>query len=92
MISLAAANAVDVHSSWGKRELNPNLASAQGTFGTKGALIKVGLVGGLAGLEFVLTRRRPTGKLYRRFAFINFGAAGFVSGVAIHNYTVPGMR
>ena len=92
MISLATANALDVHSSWGKLELNPGLAGARGTFGMQGTLVKLGLQGGLAGLEFVLTRRHPTGKLYRRLAFINFGAAGLVGGVAIHNYRTPALR
>jgi hypothetical protein len=90
LASLAAANAIDVHSSWGKHELNPRLAAGpQDTFSTRGALIKLGLQGGIMGFEYLVTRGHPTGKFYRRLAWINFGAAGAITGVSVHNYTVP---
>src|SRR6266852_1230993 len=75
MLSLSAANAFDMHSSWGKHELNPALTSRAGTFGTHGALIKLGLQGGLMGLEYVVTRGHPTGKVYRVLSIVNFGAS-----------------
>src|SRR5262245_1515919 len=59
MFSLAAANAVDVHSSWGKHETNPLLAGANGSFGSRGSLIKLGLQGSIMGLEYLLTRGHP---------------------------------
>jgi len=38
VLSLAAANALDVHSSWGKHELNPALGfGRQAKFGVQGA-------------------------------------------------------
>jgi hypothetical protein len=40
---LVAANAMDIHSSWGKHELNPALAGPDCNFGREGALIKVAL-------------------------------------------------
>jgi len=87
--TLAAANALDVHSSWGKHELNSTLAGSAGTFGKQGALLKAGFQGGLLGLEFLVTRHRPSGKLYRTLSSINFGAAAAIGSVAAHNYTVP---
>jgi hypothetical protein len=88
--TLAVANALDMQSSWGKHELNPALASPAATFGRQGALIKLGLQGGLAGIEYLLTRGHPSGKLYRCLAVVNFSASAGMAAVAVHNYTVPG--
>src|SRR5262249_12975352 len=87
--ALAVANVLDVHSSWGKRELNPALTNSTGRFGRDGALLKLGFQGGLIGVEYLITRGHPTGKLYRALSFINFGAAATVAGTAAHNYTIP---
>lgn len=87
--ALAVANALDVQSSWGKHELNSALAGPGGDFGKQGALLKLGFQGGLLGIEYLITRRHPTGKVYRAFSIINFGAAGTIGAVAAHNYTVP---
>jgi len=89
LVTLAAANALDVHSSWGKHELNGTLAGSDGRFGGRGALLKLGVLGGLLGIEYLFTRRHPIGKLYRALSFVNFGAAAATTGVAVHNYTVP---
>lgn len=90
--ALTAANAMDVHSSWGKHELNPALSDSRGTFGMQGALIKLGLQGGLFGVEYLITRHRPGPKLYRVMSWINFGTAAGLAGVAGHNYTVGSGR
>ena len=90
MASLATANILDSHSSWGKHELNSQLANQQGKFGAQGMLIKFGMQGAAMGVEYLLTRGRPTGKIYRRLAFINFGATAVVAGTAVHNYRIPG--
>ena len=90
MFSLSAANALDMHSSWGKHELNPALGGRTGTFGTQGALIKLGLQGGLMGVEYLLTRGRPSGKMYRALSIVNFGASAGIGAVAIRNYGVRG--
>jgi hypothetical protein len=93
VLSLAAANALDVHSSWGKHELNPVLGSGQqAKFGVQGALIKMGLQGSLMGLEYLTTRGHPTGKVYKALAFVNFGAAAGVGAIAAHNYSVGPVR
>jgi hypothetical protein len=90
--ALTAANAMDVESSWGKHELNSALSNSSGNFGAQGALIKLGLQGSLVGIEYLITRRHPSGKLYRALGFINFGAAAGIAGVAAHNYGVPSAR
>jgi len=90
--ALAAANVMDVQSSWGKHELNPTLSNSSGNFGAQGALIKLGLQGSLVGIEYLITRRRPSARLYRALGFINFGAAAGIAGVAAHNYGVPQAR
>ncbi|HXA51284.1 MAG TPA: hypothetical protein VNV86_13305 [Candidatus Acidoferrum sp.] len=93
VLSLAAANALDVHSSWGKHESNPALGvGPQAKFGVQGALIKMGLQGGLMGLEYLITRGHPTGKVYKALSFVNFGAAAGVGMVAAHNYTIGPVR
>jgi hypothetical protein len=90
--ALAAVNAMDVESSWHKHELNSTLAGANGTFGAQGALIKLGMQGGLVGVEYLLTRRHPSGRIYRAVSLINFGVATGIGSVAGHNYTVPVQR
>ena len=87
--ALAAANVLDVQSSWGKHELNPTLAGPSGRFSGQSALIKLGLQGGLLGMEYLITRGHPNGKLYRVLTVVNFGAAATIGAVAGHNYTVP---
>jgi hypothetical protein len=78
-----------MQSSWGKHELNSTLAGPGGKFGGQGALIKLGLQGGLMGVEYLITRGHPTKRLYRVLSVINFGAAGATAAVASHNYTIP---
>ena len=87
--ALAVANALDIHSSWGKHELNSTLASRSGNFGKEGALLKLGFQGGLIGLEYLITRGHPSKKLYKVLTIVNFGASASIGAVAAHNYTVP---
>jgi hypothetical protein len=55
----AAAEILAVQSSWGKRELNPNLSSSGDTFGAKGALIQFGILGGVTGIEYLVLHHAP---------------------------------
>lgn len=89
LTTLALANSFDIHSSWGKHELNRVLAGPDRTFGSQGALLKLAFQGGLMGAEYLLTRGRPSGKLYRALSCINFGASAAITSVAVHNYTIP---
>ena len=87
--ALTVANIMDVHSSWGKHELNSTLSGPSGNFGKEGVLLKLGFQGGLMGLEYLITRGHPTRKLYRALTIINFGASATIGATAFHNYTVP---
>jgi hypothetical protein len=87
--ALAVANVLDVHSSWGKHELNSTLSGPTGNFGKEGAIVKLGFQGGLIGFEYLITRGHPSRKLYRALSVINFGVSATIGGVAVHNYTVP---
>ena len=86
--ALTVANVMDVHSSWGKHELNSTLSGPSGNFGKEGALLKLGFQGGLIGFEYLITRGHPSRKLYRALSAINFGVSATIGGVAVHNYTV----
>ena len=86
--TLAVANALDSHSSWGKPELNGLLAGPNHTFGSRGAIVKLAFQGSLLGAEYLITRGHPSGRLYRALAFINFGASAAITSVAVHNYTM----
>ena len=88
LTTLGISNALDIQSSWGKHELNSTLASPSGNFGAQGALLKLGFQGGLVGIEYLLTRHRPSPRLYRTLAIINFASSAGIAGVAAHNYTV----
>lgn len=87
---LAAANALDMSSSWGKRELNGALAGPAGTFGGKGAAVKSGIMAGLVSMEGLMVRKHGGGRLYRVLSVVNFAAASAISAVAVRNYGIPG--
>jgi hypothetical protein len=82
-VALVLANSFDVGSSWGKHELNPLLASQNGTFGARAASIKIGVVGlGIVGSELVL-RKHPRLKPYVSFA--DYTVAAVETAAAMHN-------
>jgi hypothetical protein len=87
MVALATTNAMDIQSSWGKRELNGALAGNTGQFDSKSVLMKLGFVGSVWTLEYLVLRRKPA--LYRKLAFVNFGDASVTGGMAIRNYGIP---
>ena len=84
--ALLGGTAMDAASSWGKAETNPILRSANGTFGMQGLLIKGGLAGAVIAPE-ILMRNNPEAK--KKFAIVNFIAAGVFSAVVFHNLTIP---
>jgi len=87
--ALAISNVMDAHSSWGKRELNQNLADGNGSFGMHSALMKAGIVAGVCTVEYLVLRRHPSTSLYRKLSFVNFGGTAVTGGMAIRNYGVP---
>lgn len=79
--ALAVGNTLDVHSSWGKREMNPLLAGPGGTFGVRGAGLKAGI-----GVGVVLAERLIFKRDRRPAAAVNFALAGALGAVAKYNY------
>jgi hypothetical protein len=57
--AVVVASVVDVHSSWGKQEANPVLASGDGRFGARGVAIKSLITGGALGAQWLLLRKKP---------------------------------
>ena len=87
--AVGAVNILDAASSWGKRELNPNLAGNNGAFGGQGAVLKLGMIGGVLVLESIVLRHQPSTKLYRRLAAINFAGGSVTGATAIRNLGIP---
>jgi len=86
-ISLAplfASEALDAASSYGMREVNPLLASPNGGFGMKATGIKFGVIGALAGVEYVLVKKYP--RSAKVFTIVNWTTAGATTAMAVHNY------
>jgi hypothetical protein len=83
--ALAVANAADVASSWGKRELNPIMPEQR--FGAEDALVKAGIVGAFMGVEYAILRHHPWFK--RKVAALNWCGAGIDAATVVHNLTVP---
>lgn len=78
-VAVAVAQALDVHSSIGRREANPLLRGPNGRFDVgRGVALKVGI---LTGLFFAQEKSdRPYWK------WVNTSYAGFSTSVAIRNY------
>ncbi|HZP17079.1 MAG TPA: hypothetical protein VFB00_03870 [Terriglobales bacterium] len=89
LASFAAANTLDIASSWGKRELNPTIGAAGQKFGGQSALLKSAVVGAIIGVEYAITRGRTHSGVYRKLAILNFCNTGIVTAVAARNFTVP---
>jgi hypothetical protein len=91
LISLApltASQSLDAASSWGLRELNPVLAGPEGRFGVKAASVKFGVVGALVCAEFLLVKKFPASAKF--FTAVNYATTGVTTGLAAHNYALPG--
>jgi hypothetical protein len=84
VMALAAAGVADAHSSYQRREANPILRDADGRFTARGIGIKAAITGGALGIQYLLCRKNRAAE--RPAAWINFGMAGFVSGMAARNY------
>jgi hypothetical protein len=86
IIALAAANAIDIQSSWGGRELTPMLRSGDGRFGARGAGIKLGMLAGMVSTEYFLVRKHPEAEL--PFSAANLAMTAVMSRIAANNYAV----
>jgi hypothetical protein len=83
---LVGSQALDAASSYGMRELNPLLASANGGFETKATMIKMGATGAIVGVEYLLARKYP--RSARVIAKLNWTTGIVTTGFAIHNYAI----
>ena len=86
LFAVAGGTSFDAASSWGKRESNPLLSSANGTFGGKGLGIKVGLAAAVIVPQICLRKHK---ELRGAFTMGNFAGAGGFTAVALHNLGVP---
>ena len=83
---LAVSQSLDMVSSYGMRERNPLLANSNQRFDAQSALLKVGIVGTLAGVEYLVLRHHPAAA--RAFARLNWVSSGVTLGVAAHNFSI----
>jgi len=88
LAAVAAANALDAHSSFGKQELNPALAGRDGSFGASSVGIKIGIQAPLIAVQLWRHHRHPSQFQYGAFSAVNFAASAGLAGVAIHNYRI----
>jgi hypothetical protein len=85
--ALVAANALDIHSSYGKYEVNPLVAGSGGRFTGRSIAVKSGIVAGTLVVQWLIVRKHPEWKA--KLAWLNLGTAGVYSGIALRNYGVP---
>lgn len=90
VLALAAASAVDLHSSWGGLEANRTLAGPDGRFGVKGAALKVSFASALVGVQWLAGRKHPG--TYKAGALVNFVMSGVYGGVAARNYGIKNQQ
>jgi hypothetical protein len=87
--ALVAANALDIQSSLGRYESNPALQDSTGRFSpARGIIIKASLSSAILGSQLLIRKLRGH-QDDRGLALVNLAAAGVVTGVAMHNHTVP---
>ncbi len=83
--AMTAGTAADAYSSWHKRESNSFLASADGTFGTKGVALKAGIAGAVLVPQILLRHHHDW---HLPFAASNFAEAGIFAGATVHNLNI----
>jgi hypothetical protein len=84
LVALVAGSTADIHSSLGRRELNPLLAGSTGRFSARGIAIKSAITGGAIATQWLLVRKHPEVSNYAAIA--NFGMAGVFAHTASRNY------
>lgn len=86
VVALAAANAVDASSSWGKYERNSALAGNGGIFDQRSLLLKAGIMGAMVATQYIFAR--GSGKARRIATIMNFSTAAVYGATAVHNFRV----
>ena len=84
--TVLAANVADVASSWSQLEANPVVSGGGAQFGATSVAIKTGFVATSLLVQHIALRHRPD--LYKKLAWMNFGTAGVLGGVAKYNMGV----
>lgn len=85
-VALVGALAADIATSWGKREINPLVPTAGGTFGGRSAGLKIGVTGGALVAQHFFLKKSPQAE--RAMTFTNFGMAGLLTSAAVSNARV----
>jgi hypothetical protein len=85
-IVLVGALAADAATSWGKREINPLVPTANGQFGGRSLGLKAGVAGGSLVAQHFLLKKSPQAE--RAMTFANFGMAGLLTSAAVSNSRV----
>lgn len=80
--AVAGSQALDIHSSMGRYELNPVLG--RGHFGARQIGIKLAIVGGWQVAQWIIVRRWPETR--RAATYVNYGTAMGTGAVAVGNY------
>jgi hypothetical protein len=83
---LVGSQALDAASSYGMRELNPLLASANGGFEMKAVSIKLGVTAAVVGAEYLIVRKYPHSA--RLISKLNWTTGIVTTGFAVHNYAI----
>jgi len=86
LATVLAANVADVASSWSQQEANPVISGGGARFGATSVAIKTGFVATSLLVQHIALRHRPD--LYKKLAWMNFGTAGVLGGVAKYNMGV----
>jgi hypothetical protein len=86
IVPLLASQALDVASSHGKFEGNALLASPNGRFGAKASLMKLGVVGAVLGVEYLVIRKNP--RAAKMLWKLNWGSSAVTGAVAARNYSI----
>lgn len=86
-IAFAAVNALDTHSSLGRRELNPLFRDSNGRFAAgRATAVKGGVGAALFLWQLHQIRKNPEKNYYKPFTVVTGAAAGALGGIAAHNY------
>ncbi len=89
-ISVIAASTgvgLDAASSWGHYEAQPLYRSSNGRFQTRGAVLRVGMLGVALIAQKIARKKAPQNKFVRRIlTVVNFGVCGSGTSIAIHNW------
>jgi len=86
LLIVAGGNGMDIASSYGKRELNPLLKGADGTFDMSSVGRKAAIVSVLALPQLYLVRRSP--HRMKALTVANFALGVALMGISAHNFGV----